>query len=456
MAGVGFSLRKLAGGETYAGLARLYASAGVISSGPWLISILTLLFVGITARELSPTPNAVERFQVAVTWLFACSLLLSTPVQLLFTRYVADLLYAKRDDLATASLWGALALMSALASLVSVACAPLFEGESTALKLALGANLVALSDVWLVLVMLTALKEHGKVVAAFLFGYATTFVACLFLARYGEVGLLLGFLIGQAVLLWWSMAVVARAVPASIPLAFGFLRRERVHLDLLAIGALYALGLWIDKLVFWLYAPTSRPVLGPLRASDVYDLPLFLAYLAIAPGMSAFLLHVETDYAERHAGFFRAIEEGASLDRLDQLQDELVAAARAALRAIFKVQGVTLLLSIVLGERLLALFGLSRLHLPLFYVDVAAVSMQVLLLSALSIFFYLDRRRTVLALVALLVSTNTLATVLSLYAGAAFYGYGFAFATSLTTVCALIALNGTFRNVLRDTFMMQV
>ena len=455
MAGVGFGLRKLQGDETYVTHARVYASAGVISSGPWLISILTLLLIGVAGRKVAASSVAIEHFQVAVTWLFAASLLLSTPFQLLFTRYVSDLLYGERGDLALPSLWGALAIMSTLSGVVGCACFGLFNGEPTSLKVVLTANLVVVSDTWLAIVMLTALREHVRVIAAFLLGYAVTFAGCLGLARFGEVGLLLGFLLGQSVLLFWSIATIARSAPASGPVAFGFLQRKRVHLDLLLIGLLYALGTWVDKLVFWFNPPTSHAVLGPFRSSDVYDLPVFLAYLAITPGMAAFLLRIETDYAERHGAFFRAIEDGAPLERLERLRDELVDSARAALLSIFKVQGVTFMTCLLLGETLLGWFGISQLHLPLFYVDVAAVSMQVLVLSLVSIFFYLDRRRTVLALVTLLCVSNLGATLISLHAGAAFYGYGFAFAASLTTLVAVMLLNGAFRHLLRDTFMMQ-
>lgn len=455
MAGVGFGLRKVYRGETYTSLGRLYASAGLISSGPWLVSILSLLVIGVLGSKLAPTAESVQRFQVSVTWLFAASLILSTPFQLLFTRHVSDLLYRERADLATPTLWGALSLMSALSGVVGLACFPLFAGESLALKVVLAATLVTLCDTWLVIVMLTALKQHGEVVFAFVLGYACTFGACLGLARYGELGLLGGFLIGQSVLLGWALRVIVRAAPGSRAVAFGFLDRTQVHPDLLWIGLFYALGIWVDKLVFWFHRPTSHAVLGPFRASEVYDLPIFVAYLAIAPGMSAFLLRIETDYAERHGAFFRAVEEGGSLGKLERLRDEMVQAANSALTSIFKVQGATFAIFFLLGRSLLSWFGISLLHVPLFYVDLAAVSLQVLVLSVVSIFFYLDRRRTVLQLVVLLFVSNLIGTLVSLWAGAAFYGYGFAFAASLTTLVAVTNLNQAYRFVVRDTFMMQ-
>ena len=49
MAGIGFELRRLV--ETRSGVmakVRAYVSAGLISSGPWIITMLTLLVVAVT------------------------------------------------------------------------------------------------------------------------------------------------------------------------------------------------------------------------------------------------------------------------------------------------------------------------------------------------------------------------------------------------------------------------
>ena len=49
MAGIGFELRRLLRKDTLLGLIRAYAYAGVISSGPWVLSIIGILIIGIFA-----------------------------------------------------------------------------------------------------------------------------------------------------------------------------------------------------------------------------------------------------------------------------------------------------------------------------------------------------------------------------------------------------------------------
>ncbi|MGC8001539.1 exopolysaccharide Pel transporter PelG, partial [Salmonella enterica] len=68
--------------------------------------------------------------------------------------------------------------------------------------------------------------------------------------------------------------------------------------SLMAIGLLYNTAIWIDKAMFWYTPETSQAIIGPLRASVIYDLPVFLAYLSIIPGMAIFLLRMETDFVE--------------------------------------------------------------------------------------------------------------------------------------------------------------
>jgi len=105
------------------------------------------------------------------------------------------------------------------------------------------------------------------------------------------------------------------------------------------------------------------------------------------------------------------------------------------------------------GKEVLRLFGLSPLHYPLFLIDAAGVSMQVFLLSALSLLFYLDRRSLVLRLSLLLTVLSATGTWLSFRLGAAFYGYGFAVAISITAVVAVVLIDRVYRRLVRDTFM---
>jgi polysaccharide biosynthesis protein PelG len=455
MAGVGFSLRALRRDNSFSSVVERYGAAALISSGPWLMSILTLLFIGSAGSRLGAAPVELERFQVSVTWLFAASLLWTGPLQLMFTRYCADLEYRKQQDRVLPNLIGALAGCAALSGGLALALWPLFAAETLRFKLALSVAFVVLCQVWLAVLVLQGIRAHRAVLASFAAGYGTTFVACLACARYGATGLLLGFALGQATLLYVALYVLYRALPASSDVSFDFLRRKALIPELGVMGFAYNVGVWADKLIFWLNPATSRRVLGPLYASEVYDLPIFLAYLTSVPAMAVFLLRVETDFAEHHAAFYSGVRDGATLRRLEALSAALTSAARRALFDIVRVQAIAIVLASAAGELLLRSFGISDLHLPLFYIDATGVSLQVLLLAVTSIFFYLDRRREVLVLTLMLLACNALFSWITQQLGPLFYGYGFALATGVTSLYGVLRLDRTFTHLVRDTFMRQ-
>jgi uncharacterized membrane protein len=455
MAGVGFSLNTLGRRGGYTGLLSKYGVAGLVSCGPWLLSVFSMLLIGTMARRLVLDARSVERFQVSVTWLFASSLILSGPLQLSLTRFIADRVYAKRDKEIAPNLFGALVLMSSISCVLAAATAPLFVGEPLGFRLLLGVAFVTLSNVWLMVGVLTGLRRHLSVLAVFAIGYLVTIAAALAFAPYGELGLIGGFALGQGALLIAGLRAISRELESSAPVAWEFMRPRELRFDLLAIGLFYNLSIWIDKALFWFDEDTSRAVVGPLRGSDVYDLPIFLAYLTIVPGMAVFLVRVEADFAAHHAAYYAAVRDGAPLLSIEAACERMTEAARRAITDLLQVQGLAVLAFIGLGPYLLRLFGISALHLPLFYVDTLGVGMQVMLLTATSILFYLDRRREVAIVTALLFGINSVATWVSRELGPMFYGYGFGLAMMVTSVTAILILDRILRHLVRDTFMLQ-
>src|SRR5262245_50978148 len=150
MAGVGFSLKALGARRSYASVVERYGAAAMISSGPWLMSISTLLFIGGAGRSFGAEPAELERFQVSVTWLFAASLLWTGPLSLMFTRFCADLEYRKELDQVLPNLIGALTACAAVSCVLALALWPLFAQESLRFKVALSCAFVVLCQVWLV------------------------------------------------------------------------------------------------------------------------------------------------------------------------------------------------------------------------------------------------------------------------------------------------------------------
>ena len=60
MAGIGFELRKYLNDDSFSGTIKAYGFAGLISAGPWVLSILCLLYTSPSPRDatLSRMPSS--------------------------------------------------------------------------------------------------------------------------------------------------------------------------------------------------------------------------------------------------------------------------------------------------------------------------------------------------------------------------------------------------------------
>ncbi|MEN7529606.1 MULTISPECIES: exopolysaccharide Pel transporter PelG [unclassified Cupriavidus] len=456
MAGIGFELRKMLRRDSLSGMLSAYAYAGVISSGPWVLSILGILLIGLLSIGWVIPGALITQFQVSVTYLIACSLILTGPMQLSFTRFTSDRLFERRGDLVLSNYHAVALLVTGLAGAIGLACAVwAFPEQSVLYRLLMIAGFVIMSNIWIAAIFLSGMKQYKAIVWTFFIGYTITVLAALALRSRGLEGLLGGFVAGQLCLLVGMITLIYRNYTSHRFMSFEVFQKRYSYPSLIFIGLFYNLGIWVDKFMFW-YAPsTGQAVIGPLHASIIYDIPVFLAYLAIIPGMAVFLVRIETDFVEYYDAFYNAVRGGSSLEHIEDMRNTMVQTIRLGLYEIVKVQAIASLLLFVIGGWLLNLLGISELYLPLLYVDVIGASLQVVLLGVLNIYFYLDRRREVLMLTGTFVVLNFVLTRLTLELGPAWYGYGFAVSLLVVVALSLYLLDRKLDRLEYETYMLQ-
>jgi len=456
MAGVGFELRRILERDSYTALLQAYGYAGVISSGPWVLSILGVMLVGYLSLDGIDTAREVGQFLVSVTHLMAVSLIFTGSLQLLFTRFVADREFEGESGLIFPNLCGVLTLVTLSAGAAAwLLGGTLFADTGMLYRMLMGSTLVALCNIWMVVIFLTGMKRYRRIVAAFFWAYTAALIAGLALRQHGVEGLLAGFLLGQVILLFLLLGRVAREIPGDGLSGFRFLHPGQSYFVLVPVGLLYNLGVWIDKYLFWYHPATSQAVIGPLRASLIYDLPIFLAYLSIIPGMAIFLIRIETDFAAAYTRFYDAVRDGDALDHISSHKQDMISAVRNGLYDIFKVQGLTVVVLFIFAERILEMIGLSQLYLPLLKVDLVGVGVQVLLLAVLNVLFYLDLRMQALGVCLLFAVGNAVFTWLTQQLGPQFYGYGFLGGTLLASLTGIVILERRLAWLEYETFMLQ-
>lgn len=168
MAGIGFELRRMLRKNTLTGLIQAYAYAGVIGSGPWVFSIIGILLVGIFSASVVVPNFLVTQFQTSVTYLVACSLILTGFVQLAFTRFVSDRLFEKQRDLILPNLHGLLLIVMVFAAVLgSLSLFVVFPGERLLYRMLMLAGFGVMCGVWILAILLSGMKRYRAITILF-------------------------------------------------------------------------------------------------------------------------------------------------------------------------------------------------------------------------------------------------------------------------------------------------
>ena len=454
MAGIGFELKRMLAEDNGWGMTKAYVYAGIIGSGPWVLSIIGIMLVGWLGLSRQGVDTTAE-FLLSVTYLIAVSLTVSGALQLLFVRFISDRIYQQQAEWVIPNLLGAMVFITTLSGILGSGIALYWFQNQPLYALLMLVNFVVLCNLWLVVVLVSGLKQYHAILLAFLTGYSLILLLAWLLHNAGTIGGLSAVLAGHSILLLALLISVLREQQGSLQIRFDFACRRWVYPSLILTGICFNLGVWIDKWIFWFNPATSDSVNGVLRASLIYDTPFFLAYLSVVPGMAAFLLKVETDFVETYRDYYSCINGNGTLQDIRHKRAVMLESVRSAFKTVFAVQSVSVLIFFWLADDIIQWLNLSPLFIYLYYLDLVAALLQILFLTTLSIVFYFNFLRQALWMCVGLVISNAGLTLLTQWLGAAFYGYGFAAALLLMTCLGMWALSGKLNRLEYLTFMLQ-
>jgi len=439
VAGIGFELRETLGRRTFTAYWKAYATALAYASGPWICTILSLASIVVVARRFLPI-TLVEQFTVTTVYVYAFSLILAGPIQLVTTRFVADRIYDDRPEAIGAAIVTALGLVTLLGSLVGA----LFVGASSlppALKVSAVLLYVVVCCLWVVMSYITCLKNYRLVLWSFVLGMAAATFGALGMAHYSPfplLGLILGFGAGHVLVLIILVVGSMAELEGTIEISWEYLGYFRRHPLLLVAGLLTSLAIWTDKFVIWAFY--GEAVWNVFLFYPRYDIPAYLAYLTALPSTAFFLIKIETVFAERYERFIASLlDDPASI--IAMRKEAMSCALRDGVAQLASFQGVITLAFLLVAPGVLGLLRIDDCPPFLFRTLLVAAYCHFTFLHLIIFLTYLDRQRHLVGLLTLFVgSSAVLTTLVARYGNVEYLGLGYACAAAMSAVAAWVVL----------------
>ncbi len=452
MAGIGFILKKLTQREDLLGLVDAFIRASIISAGPWILTVLTLSTIMMFGRELLPFEEAFN-FQSIIIYNFCFSLVLTAPISLTTTRYLADTIYAKDVSGTPGMLFGALSLVLLIEG--PIACILYFGIAKLTFLMALLAviNFLLIAIIWMVAIYLTALVAYDAVTGAFFAGLFVSLILTVLAALYGDdETMLAGFSLGMAVIIALLITQILSEYPYPFKEPYAFLGAFREYWEVALSGLFFNMAIWVDKWVMWT-SPDRLHLPNNLIIYPHYDASAFMANLITIPAMAIFLIFIETEFFEKYLRFYEEIRQGATMKKIISNQEEIWSFVLHATRRLLIAQVLVAILVIGIAPTVFEAFGINFMQLGMFRMCVIGASYQILILFLSILLWYFDNRRDALLLHIFYFISNGVLTYISMELGFSFYGAGFALSAILSCLFAAYLIEREVTKLPYHTFV---
>lgn len=431
-----------------------YFHSAMASSGPWIVTILTLGSFFLLGRSFFSNEAYIE-FRLIIMFNFSVSLVVSSPITNCSTRYLADIIYLQQPQKGAGLMIGMLYIMFGIGLPISSIYYIFFTDMHAAEKFQAILNFMLITGIWHAAVFISALKYYKAITISFVLGMLLSLFGAIKLAGdYAMIGMLAGFNVGLAYIFASLVALVFIEYPSSIEDLFKVASYLKRYWEI-ALGFLaYAAGLWVDKWLMW-FAPESVQLPNGMRMFPDYDSAMFISYLTVIPAMALFLLSQETNFYIAYLRFYSGIQRHDNFDKIKVNHEGLIGAVGYLARNLLLLQGFICLIALILAPYIFQVLGINLVQIGMFRSGVLGAAFQILSLFAMVLLSYFDDRRGLLALQLLFLFSNAFFTYLTLHWGIAFYGYGFFAASLLTFVAAAITLERYLRALPYHTFVTQ-
>lgn len=443
MAGIGFELKKLFEKKGLFALAKAYGYSGIVCTGPMLLGIVLLFGVKILAVFGGASTHHIELLNCMVTYTLVASLIVSSLLSMVTTRFLADALYENKDELVMPSFYGSNAIMlifgcigygvflwySGIPILYQFLCLLLF-GE--------------LIVVWTEMSFLTAVKDYKGILVTFFYAIIMVFVFGFLLIHIGFpviFSLLLAITIGYGIMFVWYYVLLISYFPKGEGSAFHFLRWVDRYPSLTFLSEFLVLGLFVHIILMW-YGPLGFQVQGLFYGAPTYDIPAEVAFLSILITTVNFVTSVEVNFYPKYYIYFSLHNQGGSITDIMQAETEMFVTLVKELSYTFVKQLLTTVLFIILGAIFIP-------KLPLYFTDDMMSIYQVLCLGyafyaigncvMLCSLYFADNYGALLSgFFFALISIG--GTVISMQNSKLYYGIGFMLSGIVFTIISLIRL----------------
>jgi len=437
MAGITYLLQRHI---TDPSLSRSIAKEGVDAFeavGPWFLTVLCLLVMGITVHLLTSIPPVL--FYLEITYATALSLIIASPFHTMLNRFLADEIFKQQ----LASIINGLLAMTILVVVVTFGLSflPVFFLSTVPLHQKIGfvGLTCLLSLLWCISSFLSSLKKERLLMLLFAAGIGTSLVIFIIIRPVEIQSLVFTFSLGIAIPVAGGYAYIVKLYLRSpIRIDWAFLQRA----ESFKIGGsifVFYLGFWTDKFIFWFHPKTSQAMDPLFHYCAEYDYPFFVALTIMMIGSVLVYRGIKKKIADPYETFIFKLSNNFPFREIALEKFRLVyGIGRVSSSILIFYGGIVVFILFLVYLRV---FPLPWRNPFVFHYLIVGTIFFSLYFFFFLVLQYLDDYTALLKLNFLFLALNTGGTFASIRGGIVYYGIGFMVASMISSLAAFAMVN---------------
>lgn len=431
MAGIGFELKKLFAKQGLLLQARANLYASIVVAGPMLMGALFLLGARYISAFGGASIHQQDLIVVIITYSLLFSLILTSTLLFVLSRFVADMLYIEEYGRILPSMYGAISFFLVVGS-ICWAIFLFFSGLE--FSYAIYSFILFCEGIvaWVQISYISALKEYRGILLGFLLGVMSGLIISLLLIfiKYEVVAALLaGTCVAYGVLIIYFTIELHQFFPMGSGSSLKFLEWIDKYPQLPFVGFFSTFGLFIHLLLMWT-SPWGVQVQGLFYHAPRHDIPALLAFVTSLSSAVNFVTSVEVNFYPKYRLYFSLLNGDGSLSNIEKAYDEMMDVLKQeifylAIRQVF----VTLFSITLVGEMLSYLkLGFTASMIEMFRVLSVGYGIYAIGNVLMLFLLYFSSNTDALWAAFSFAFFNTVGTWYTLSLPQAYYGFGFVFA----------------------------
>lgn len=461
MAGIGFTLKRMFRDDTFTHRSKAYLYSALVAAGPWIAAVITVNLLLFLMGLILNSPEEKDLFMGTIVYSFVFSQILTSPWQMLITRYISDKLYIKEYQFIRPSFVGLNKIVFVTGFIVSIV---FYYNKDLPFyyKIMSVYLFLIISMIWILMVYLSAVKNYELIAKAYIYGGLLSIVLTIILMQNPipfpsllyVSNLLFSYLIGISVTFIMLLYNFLSTFYFGNKLEYDFLRYLNRFSSLFFIGLFYTLGLWIDDILMW-FSIAGVSVYDTYLYAPIYDNAMFLAYLTIIPSMVLFMVSVETDFYDHYKKYYGLANETGSYQEIDLAKNEMKISLYRQLLHTFEIQALITVTIVLLSPIIFKALNISIIIRDIFRVAAFGALFNIFVLLIILVLLYFEVRKHALFISITFFIANLLFTNYYSAKGLEFYGWGFFLGSLLALLVAMFILAVFMRNLNYTTFALQ-